>query len=91
MNKNVIKFNDINFRNIKSLFFSYKTYFLINYKKIIYRKFIKIEKNYYVLRNKHNNNKLKKQEYIIFIKKLIIFDKFFSNNAFIYFEKNLNI
>lgn len=87
LNKNKNKFNDINFRNIKSLFFSYKTFFLINNKKILYKKFRSFEKNYYGLRKKYNNNTLGNQEYLKFIKYLKIFDQNFSDNAFIYFEK----
>ena len=87
MNKNKNKFNDINFRNIKSLFFFYKTFFLINNKKILYKKFRSFEKNYYGLRKKYNNNTLGNQEYLKFIKYLKIFDQNFSENAFIYFEK----
>ena len=91
LNKNKNKFKDKNFKNIKSLFFSYKTFFLINNKKILYKKFRSFEKNYYGLRKKYNNNTLGNQEYLKFIKYLKIFDQNFSDNAFIYFEKNFNI
>lgn len=87
LNQNKIRFNDINFRNIKSLFFSYKTYFLISHKKIMNRKFRNIEKKYYLLRKNYNKNTLNNQQYKKFIRNLIIFDQNFSNNAFIYFEK----
>ena len=91
LNKNKNRFNDINFRNIKSLFFSYKTFFLINNKKILYKKFRSFEKNYYGLRKKYNNNTLGNQEYLKFIKYQKFLIKIFQIMLLFILKKNFNI
>jgi hypothetical protein len=94
LNKKKIKLDNRELRKIKSLLFSYKTFFKIQLKKKIYISFKNIEKKYYELREQHNLGVLKKINYNIFTRELKNFDIIFSNNAYNYFEKkssNINL
>lgn len=78
--------NNIQIRNIKSLIFSYKTFFRIHFSKYLFKELKQIEKNYYVIRKEYNFSKLEKKKYTFFMNKLKKFDFLFSDNANTYFE-----
>ena len=81
------KIDNIEFRKIKSLFFSYKTFFKIQLNKNQYRKFRNIESRYYKIRTDYNLNKLKNRKYRLLVYDIKKFDFQFSNHSYIYLEK----
>ena len=88
LDKKYNKINNIEFRKIKSLFFSYKTFFKVQLNKNQYKKFRNIENRYYKIRTDYNLNKLKNRKYTLLVKDIKNFDFQFSNYSYVYLEKN---
>ena len=82
-----IKINKIQLRKLKSLLFSYKTFLKIKLKKNLLSRLKKIEKKYNEMRKDYSLDRLDKKRYFNFFNNLKNFDYFFSEQAYIYFEK----
>ena len=85
--KKIYNLNDINLRNIKSIFFSYENFCNL-YKDYCRQRNLKNLYNRYLqLRSKYNNKTLRKVNYKKYIKLLKNFDKKFFNYSFLTLDK----
>ena len=72
---------------MKSLLFSYKTFLKIKLKKNLLSRLKKIEKKYNEMRTDYSLERLDRKKYFFFINNLKNLDYYFSEQAYIYFEK----
>ena len=85
--KRIVKSN-INFRSIKSIFFSYQTFFQITNNRLHKKEYSNLKKRYSNVRAKFNINKLRNKEFLDFNILLKNFDNKFIIFSYNYFEKN---
>ncbi len=85
---NINLLNDITIRNIKSLIFSYDTFFRYVSLKDKRKTKINLFGSYLKIRAKYSKNKLKNKEFKDYIKRLKNFDKFFFIRSLNYLNKS---
>ena len=86
--KKIIVKNKINLRYIKSIFFSYQTFFQITNDSLLRKELSILKKKYSYLRAKFNLSKLSNREFLDFKILLKNFDNKFIIFSYNYFEKN---
>ena len=86
-NNQILK-SKINLRFIKSIFFSYQTFFQVSSNSFLKKKFLSLRNKYFKIRAKFNEAKLSNKEFLHYIILLKNFDNNFIEISNSYFEKS---
>ena len=87
----IYNINNINIRNLKTIFFSYENFYKYSNDKFIKKKYEYLFKKYFFIRNKHETRTLTRFTYKNFIKEMKNFDNFFFEKSFQYLQKKFPI
>ena len=88
--KKIYNVNNINIRNLKTIFFSYENFYKYSHDKFIKKKYDYLFKKYFIIRNKYESRDLKVLTYRNFIKDIKYFDNFFFVKSFHLLQKKFN-
>ena len=86
----IYKINNINLRNLKTIFFSYENFYKYSRDKFIKKKYGYLFKKYFFIRNKHETRTLTRFVYRNFIKDMKKFDNFFFEKSFQFLQKKFD-